>query len=419
MNKPKRYNKCYLPMLWVGLALWLLSILASAIMDKNGTAPAGQEALFEMGKGLFRLRPVGTVLLLCFFQPILEELSFRLWGVGKRWMTIVGLALMAIFSIGEMGLWGALWVLLFLVVWLAVKDKVVQNWLNAIVTSACFALCHISGFDGFSLGMVLGLTDIFGMALVMCWLAVNVSFGLSCLLHVLNNSLAILLPMLILAKPVTVSTEGSTLSLEPLKAFANNSALLEGASALAYLDSNTTEFYVVGEPAEVASLLAEAASTQQDVYYDWVGRGESLEERVVLRVKYSQPQQPDFAGLLSAFDSMAETFYKGRGLVLDTSTAWLNEIWKLYPNGTEEQVCTTDDPALGRAANDYLLGRDNCIVNERITLADSVTVVRPYCLEHRSVLSERMNGSIAALDQAYGYSIDLRPAREVSLITIK
>ncbi len=401
------------------MALWLLSMLVSSIIDKIGSGSAGQEVLFEMGKRIFRQWPVGTVLLLCLLQPVLEELSFRLWGVGKRWMTIVGLVLMAIFSVSEMGLWGLLWVAAFVAVWLAVKDKVVQNWINAVVTSACFALCHISGFGGFSLGMVLGLTDIFGMALVMCWLVINVSFWLSCLLHVLNNSLAILLPLLLLAKPVTVSEEGVTLSLEPMRAFADNSALMEGASMLTELDTPTGEFYIVGEPAEIASLLAEAVDSTPDVYYDWASKGESLEERVVFRVKYSQPQQPDLAYLREAFGPMVETFYDGDGLVYDTTSTWLKAIWKVYPDGSEEAVGSADGPALSRAENAQIIGRNNRIVKEYVAEADSAVTVTPYCLERQNALTEMMAGSAAVLDKTYGYRIDLRPAKEVSLITVR
>ena len=232
MSKPKRYNRRYLPMLWIGLALWLLSMLVSYIMEKSGNAPAGQEFLMDMGKSIFQTVPFLLVLLFCFFQPILEELSFRLWGVGKKWMTILCLVLMTLFAVSEMGMWGLLFVALFIVVWVTVKDKVLQNWLNALITSACFALCHISGFAGFSIGMVLGLLDIFGMALVMCWLTINISFWLSCLLHVLNNSLAILVPLLFLTNPVTVTNDNATLSIEPLRPFANNDQLFENQAYL-------------------------------------------------------------------------------------------------------------------------------------------------------------------------------------------
>lgn len=422
MKTPKRYNKRYLPMLWIGLALWLLSMLISYIMEKTGNAPAGQESLMDMGKAVFQFSPIGIILLFCFFQPILEELSFRLWGVGKKWMTIVCLILMALFSIGEMGLWGLLFVGLFIFVWLTVKDKVLQNWLNAIITSACFALCHMSGFDGFSIGMVLGLTDIFGMALVMCWLTINISFWLSCLLHVLNNSLAIILPLLFLSNPVTVSSDSMTTTIEPLHPFADNAQLLDCQNKLYDLDSNTTEFYRVGEPAQIASMLAEMADTSKGVHYDWVSKGESLEERVVFRVKYNQPQQPDFAALLHSFCESAKKYNDDEGLTFDTTTTYLKEIWLLYPDGHEEKLTPESEDAsnaISRLLDTRLSTRGNELVEEYSMAPDSSLITEYYCLEHKSPMAEQMASMESLTDQLYGFSIDLRPAKEVRLITVK
>jgi len=358
-------------------------------------------------------------LLFCFFQPILEELSFRLWGVGKKWMTIVCLILMTLFSVSEMGLWGLLFVGLFIVVWITVKDKVLQNWINAIITSACFALCHVSGFDGFSLGMVLGLTDIFGMALVMCWLTINVSFWLSCLLHVLNNSLAILVPLIFLPAPMTVSSDSMTTSIEPLHPFANNEQLLNSQSSLYDLDSTTTEFYCVGEPAEIASWLAEMVDTVPDVYYDWVSKGESLEERVVFRVEYAQPQIPNFALLLQSFCESAKKYNDDDGFTFDTTSTQLKEIWKLYPDGNSEEVSAYDDPAISRLEKSSIFGRGNTIIQESYIATDSSIVTKFYCLEHKNPLAQQIGSMESLTDQAYGFSIDLRPGKDVRLITVK
>lgn len=422
MNKPKRYNKRYLPMLWIGLAIWLLSMLASYIMEKTGHAPAGQETLMDMGKSLFQYMPIGVVLLFCFFQPILEELSFRLWGVGKKWMTIVCLVLMTLFSCSEMGLWGLIFVALFIFVWCAVKDKVLQTWLNAIITSACFALCHISGFDGFSIGMVLGLSDIFGMALVMCWLTINISFLLSCLLHVLNNSIAILFPLFFLSNPVTVTSDSMTATIEPLRPFANNQQLVEDQILLSNLDTLITEFYRVNEPSQMASLLASMADTATDVHYDWVSKGESLEERVVFRVKYNQPQKPDYAELFHTFCDMAKEYNDGKGFTFDTSTTYLKEIWLVYPDGREEKLTPESEnagSAIGRLLDNRFSVRGNELVEEYTLAPDSSMITQYYCFERKSPLAAQLTSMESLYDQLYGFSIDLRPAKEIRVITIK
>ena len=421
MSKPKRYNRRYLPMLWIGLALWLLSMLVSYIMEKSGNAPAGQEFLMDMGKSIFQTVPFLLVLLFCFFQPILEELSFRLWGVGKKWMTILCLVLMTLFAVSEMGMWGLIFVALFIVVWVTVKDKVLQNWLNALITSACFALCHISGFAGFSIGMVLGLLDIFGMALVMCWLTINISFWLSCLLHVLNNSLAILVPLLFLTNPVTVTNDNATLSIEPLRPFANNDQLFENQAYLSSLDSNTNAFYLVGEPAQIASMLAYVADTTKDVHYDWESKNESFEERVVFRVEYSQPQQPNFTQLLHAFCESVKKYDEDQLLTFDTSTTQLKEIWLRYPDHEEMLTPESEDAsvAISRILNPRFSTRGNLLCEECEKAPDSSMVLKYYCLEHQSALPEQFKDLGTMFDQIYGFSIELRPAKEVRLITIQ
>ena len=77
------------------------------------------------------------------------------------------------FGVSSIGLLGLLFVVGIILVTVLVKDRFVQVWLNAILSSLLFSLCHISGFGNDVLGMTLGLSDIFGMALVCCWLTVK------------------------------------------------------------------------------------------------------------------------------------------------------------------------------------------------------------------------------------------------------
>ena len=114
--KYKRFNKRYLPMLWIGLALWLGTMLVSYILEKAGVMVTGQETLMDLGKLMFRSAPIFTLLMLCLLQPILEEMSFRLWGVGKKWTTILCFVLMALFTVGSVGLWGVILVAAIIVV---------------------------------------------------------------------------------------------------------------------------------------------------------------------------------------------------------------------------------------------------------------------------------------------------------------
>lgn len=430
--RTKRYDKRFLPMLWVGLVLWLGSMLVSAVMEWTGNKLPGQSTLMDMGKWMFHSVPVMTLLLLCLIQPIFEEFAFRLWGVGKKWTTIVCLMLMTLFATSEMGLWGLLFVGAILFVWIAVADRFLQVWINAILSSVCFALCHVSGFGDFSLGMVLGLVDIFGMALVLCWLTINFSIWLSALLHVLNNSLAILIPLLFLGSPSKLdcyTQQGGgnpslvyNLSMEPLRPFADNTALIEGADQLWNLDSTTTEFYMVGEPAQIASYLTSQVIKEPHTYLDWESKGESLEERVVFKVSnIAAPGAPDYVKLLKDYLVLAEK-YGDEPLVFDTTEVMLKSIWLVYPDGREvrlEEGCEDFAKADQRIMSGSMGFRGNMRITEYELVEDSVMVPVEYCIERPNPLAKAMGSMDEMMDKLSGFRIEYRDARKATLITVR
>lgn len=420
-------------MLWVGLVVWLGSMLVSAILDLTGYSVQGQETLMEMVKAMFQEMPIFTLLLLCVLQPILEEFSFRLWGVGKTWMTIVCLVLMLLFAESEMSVFGLLFVAAFLVVWLTVKDEFKRMWLLSVISSLCFSLCHISGFSGFSLGMVLGLSDIFGMALVMCWLTININFWCSALLHVLNNSLAIVLPMIFLSDPVTseASRDGqlyATTSLELLNPLANNTSLIENSSTYSLfelsLDSATTEFCMVGEPAEIAAMLAGQMDKTKDVFYDWQPIGESMEERVVYRVSYTDPRVPDFNDAMDSYIDGVEALLDKK-IVFDTQEVDLMNIIIKYPDGREVNVNDADvDPydaslACSRSVTAVMGMRGNREISFYEFLEDSTMALKEYVLLRPNPLVKQPRWTEKMVDKIYGFEIEYRPERKVRNIVVR
>ncbi|MBQ6068081.1 MAG: CPBP family intramembrane metalloprotease [Bacteroidales bacterium] len=430
--KTKRYDKRFLPMLWIGLVIWLGSMLISLVMEWTGKTPAGQETLMDMGKWMFQNVPVLTLLLFCVLQPILEEFAFRLWGEGKKWITIVCLVLMAAFSVSEIGLWGLLLVAAVAVAWFGVRDRYVQMWACALISALGFALCHISGFGEFSVGMVLGLTDIFGFALVLSWLAINFSIWLAALLHVLNNSFAILIPMLFLSDPISlpcytltdgVKAQDYTISIEPLKPFVDNGALIANADKLYNLDSSTTEFYMVGEPAQIASWLATNALGDKEryTYFDWRPKGESMEERVVLRVKDIAPGRLRSDLLLKDYLNVMEQ-YADEPLLFDTTEVMLKEVWLVYPDGHEvlfEQGCDDYNEASRRILSSSMGVGGNVLVTEYEQVNDSTMVPHDYCLMRDNPLASTFESMNEMMDRLSGFRLDYRDARKATLIIVK
>lgn len=433
MKKPKLFDKRFLPMLWIGLAFWVGSIAIMYILEWAGVEMAGQDNLFDLGKTMFQRLPVFTLLLFCLLQPILEEMSFRLWGVGKKWTLVLCLVLMAMFGVSSIGLLGLLFVVGIILVTVLVKDRFVQVWLNAILSSLLFSLCHISGFGNDVLGMTLGLSDIFGMALVCCWLTVNISFWLSCLLHVLNNSLSIILPLLFLPDVQTgriiVSYEDSpnmqelATVIEPLRPFADNSALLAGAATQSELAAGAKDFYLVGEPAEIARMIAsQRMGIPADVLFDWKAKEESLEERIVLRVNDIKKEVYSCDDLYDHYMSQIAC-YLDEPLRMDTTEVMLKEIWLVYDDGHEELLtdsCEHFNDVYSRLMSNPYGIRGNEIVMLSEEVNDSTVAFHYYCRLNENALQKEVDKMNAAMDKLkhVDYHLDYRDGRKVTYITI-
>ena len=433
MKKPKRFDKRFLPMLWIGLAFWVGSIAIMYILEWAGVEMAGQDNLFDLGKTMFQRLPVFTLLLFCLLQPILEEMSFRLWGVGKKWTLVLCLVLMAMFGVSSIGLLGLLFVVGIILVTVLVKDRFVQVWLNAILSSLLFSLCHISGFGNDVLGMTLGLSDIFGMALVCCWLTVNISFWLSCLLHVLNNSLSIILPLLFLPDVQTgriiVSYEDSpnmqelATVIEPLRPFADNSALLAGAASQSELAAGAKDFYLVGEPAEIARMIAsQRMGIPADVLFDWKAKEESLEERIVLRVNDIKKEVYSCDDLYDHYMSQIAC-YLDEPLRMDTTEVMLKEIWLVYDDGHEELLtdsCEHFNDVYSRLMSNPYGIRGHAIVMLSEEVNDSTVAFHYYCRLNENALQKEVDKMNAAMDKLRhtDYHLDYRDGRKVTYITI-
>ena len=435
MKTPKRYDKRFLPMLWIGLILWIGSMAVMYFLESTGKSPSGQENLMQMSKGMFHTIPVFTLLLLCFFQPILEELSFRLWGVGKKWSTIVCLVLMSVFVMSELKLFGLIFIVAFILVWVFVRNRVAQVWINTIITSLAFSLSHISGFGDFSLGMVLGLVDIFGMALVLCWLTININFWLAPLLHVLNNSVSILVPMMFVSDPIT-SSHSITIgpqevcsyqtTVEPFRYFADNKELMSQDGPCGLFPPDTTGFVLVGEPAQIACRLATRAdSTMQNnvewkYNYDWQSKNAGLEERVVFRVSdYSNPDgNYDFNNLF--YNGLLDDYIRdvsrliGDTIVADTTEIMIQEVWLVYDDGREEPF-TSDSPS--GAWSEAMEGK--VLFGKPVEENDSTVTIHYYAYDdiHSSPLLDMRSTLLNSSSR--DYRIEYRDSHKETFIIFK
>ena len=199
----------------VGLVLWFGIMAASLLFGNNGPS-SGQEQLFVAFKklmdALIPIAPVTTMVVIyawmCLIQPIIEEFAFRYWGKGKLYAYIVSSAVLANFAFFTLNIWSIVFSALCIVLFFVIRDQKRKMQVSIITTSVLFALMHVSGFSTFSWPTLFGLLQILGMALVMCYVVINYRFIYSAVIHVLNNSIALLLPLILMSADENISGNG-------------------------------------------------------------------------------------------------------------------------------------------------------------------------------------------------------------------
>lgn len=187
-ERPRRYRWT----LWLGLGLWLSCSAILWLIELLGGTVDEQNFLNDMIKMLATHIGFGGIFfMIALFGPFTEELAFRLWGIGRLWTYFLSAVLVLLFAGSELGfVLGTVAAAGIMLCACLVKDISRRTSIMIWLTSATFALCHTSGYEGLSLSMVLGLVSIFGMALVLDYLTIHHSWGFAVLLHMLNNGIA-------------------------------------------------------------------------------------------------------------------------------------------------------------------------------------------------------------------------------------
>lgn len=131
-----------------------------------------------------------AVLYIGFIGPIIEEVSFRLWGNGKLWTGIVSVILISVWSIA-IGWWVALLTILAGTVILTVFNDNKRKRLFALMllSSVVFALAHLGNYNEDKVLTIVGIIHKLGFGLFASYLVINHNILWSMGLHIINNSL--------------------------------------------------------------------------------------------------------------------------------------------------------------------------------------------------------------------------------------
>lgn len=224
-RKPRRFRWA----LWWGLGVIVASLVAlvvyavinpSVVNEMN--APL-MKAVYSM-VCRFGIWPV--VIYMGLVGPIMEELSFRLWGNGKNWTGVVSVILMALWCL-NVGWLFALFALCVGIVILMVfkEDRDKRLFVLMLFSSVLFAVAHMGNYDGNWFVVLIGVIHKFGFGLLASYLVVNHNILWSMGLHVINNSIVTL--------PLVLSM-GQTSAVETIY---NDNFILEVRPVLAHDDS--------------------------------------------------------------------------------------------------------------------------------------------------------------------------------------
>lgn len=174
--------------LWAGLAIWVVSLAGIVLSPSAESNHSLTEFTFENGAVL-------SLLVIGLLLPCLEEVAFRFWGIRRwRWAGYISALGMGVVTYFYWGLWGALATAATVAsITLAVKDERTRLLVLLLLTSLLFAILHFDNYGNLELRNIFALLNKLGFALVASWLVLNRGFLWALLLHVVINSLMVLL----------------------------------------------------------------------------------------------------------------------------------------------------------------------------------------------------------------------------------
>ncbi len=248
-HKPRRFRWA----LWWGLGIIVTSLAAlvvyaiinpSAIEGMN--APL-MKAVYSM-ISRFGIWPV--IIYMGLVGPVLEELSFRLWGNGKNWTGVVSVILMALWCL-NIAWWFSLIALCAGVAILMIfnEDRSKRLFVLMLFSSVLFALGHMGNYGGNWFVVVMGVIEKFGFGLLASYLVVNHNILWSMGLHVINNSVVTVPLVLSIGQTATIETfNRDNFTLEIRSVVVHDDSISEENSFFADADTN----YYFGSTASFA-----------------------------------------------------------------------------------------------------------------------------------------------------------------------
>lgn len=232
INIRKNYNL----LLIIGLALYVLGIILRLIFNFD-TSVEDNPILGEVADMNGWILIIITVII----GPIMEEFSFRSFSIKKKWTKYLCL----VFSTGFISLSfniyaGIFFALSFTAIIFLLKEKPKsQTYSFVILTSLSFALCHYGNLD--LLNYLIAFPMYFGLALVLCYIALRFKFRYAILTHALYNFTLMFLGGFIIpfGTEITLNQGNYTGKITPVSGLysSDNATIMGGETTIIYRKS--------------------------------------------------------------------------------------------------------------------------------------------------------------------------------------
>lgn len=178
INLRKNYNL----LLIIGLALYVLGIILRLIFNLDTSVEDNPilGMITDMNGWIL-------IIITVIIAPIMEEFSFRSFSIKKKWTKYLCLGLSTGFISISFNIYaGIFFALAFTAIMFLLNEKPkVQTYSFVFLTSLGFALCHYENLD--LLNYIIAFPMYFGLALVLCYIALRFKFRYAILTHALYN----------------------------------------------------------------------------------------------------------------------------------------------------------------------------------------------------------------------------------------
>ena len=233
--------------LWWGLGITVASLailLVYSFINPEASEESQSPMMNYVYLIIYRFGISAMMIYMGVVGPIIEEISFRLWGNGKQWTGITSIVLMALWSMA-INLWLPLLVSVcgVAIVLIFQDNKNKRLFALMMLSSVLFAIAHMNNYGENRFITFVGVAHKLGFGLVASYLVINHNILWSMGLHIINNSI-LSIPMALAFGQVSntvITLENGNFCLEVRPVLVHNDSIRQDKSF--FFDTDTNYYF--------------------------------------------------------------------------------------------------------------------------------------------------------------------------------